>query len=84
MTVNLMEMMTMLTTRNVLSSHLVKQIQYIAMVTIMSIMKTTMATKICNMTGDLDSGDICLVLRNANKWSEQYCSTQVTAMMGWW
>ena len=47
-------------------------------------MKTTMAPKICNMTGDLDSGDICLVLKNANKWSEQYCLTQVTAMMGWW
>ena len=26
----------------------------------------------------------CHVLRNANKWSEQNCLTQVTEMMGWW
>ena len=39
--------MKMFIARNMLSSHLVKQIQYIVMVTIM---KTKMATKICNMT----------------------------------
>ena len=39
--------MTMFIARNMLSSHLVKQIQYIVMVTIM---KTKMATKIYNMT----------------------------------
>ena len=43
---------------------------------------TTMATKICNMTGDPDSDDFCHVLGNANKWSEEYCLTQVTGMIG--
>ena len=67
--------MTMFIARNMLSSHLVRQIQYIVMVTIM---KTKMATKICNMT-------VILTVRiHVLKWSEQNCFTQVTEMMGWW